>query len=180
MNTLLDELDVPFTFRVQTSPLSGDLRIAWRVSLVLLVLLHSRARRASLQKLHVVNWASRTPESRELFLRFMRQTATKDELNPRIGTQPEPRHRLCYRRGLVSHESGSRLKLTPRGQNAAEEIDQTADCLSVEKNFLQDDKAVSYRGEHRRLTELGSNHMSLKLRQLHLRVQTPAACTAVD
>jgi len=39
METLLSDINIPFTFRQRPTPLAGDLRPAWRMSLVLLMLL---------------------------------------------------------------------------------------------------------------------------------------------
>ena len=49
-----------FSFRRRPTPVPADLRIAWRVSLILLMLLASRSNRASLAKLHILNDAIRS------------------------------------------------------------------------------------------------------------------------
>lgn len=136
MDTFLDQLDVPFTFRAQPSPLPGDLRIAWRIALLLLILLHSRGQKASLQKLHVLNWASRTAETRRLFFRFVRRTLDKDELIPRIEPSLNRAVDFALGEGLVRIENAKNLKLTPRGLGTAKQIDEAPDCLVDEKSFL--------------------------------------------
>jgi hypothetical protein len=45
-------LDGPFELLARPEPLPGDLRLAWGLALVLLILGRSRGKRASLQKLH--------------------------------------------------------------------------------------------------------------------------------
>jgi hypothetical protein len=56
-----------FSFVRRPVPVPGDLRIAWRLSLLLMMLGTSRSKKASLVKLHVLNDAvrSQTPAARE-------------------------------------------------------------------------------------------------------------------
>ena len=49
-----------FSFNSRPLPIPGDLRIQWRVSLILLMLGYSRGKRASLPKLHILNNALRS------------------------------------------------------------------------------------------------------------------------
>ena len=48
-----------FSFERRATPVPGDLRIAWRVALILVMLGCSRSNRASLAKLHILNDAVR-------------------------------------------------------------------------------------------------------------------------
>lgn len=62
-----DELSLrPFSFRRRPIPVPGDLRISWRVALILIMLGHSRSNRASLAKLHVLNDAIRSGQHQGL------------------------------------------------------------------------------------------------------------------
>jgi hypothetical protein len=62
-----NEIALPrFSFRRRPIPVPGDLRIAWRVALILLMLGHSRANRASLAKLHILNDAIRSNQHHRL------------------------------------------------------------------------------------------------------------------
>jgi hypothetical protein len=58
--------DGRFSFQRRPIPVPGDLRIAWRVSLILLMLVASRSSRASLAKLHILNDAIRSNQVRRL------------------------------------------------------------------------------------------------------------------
>jgi hypothetical protein len=49
-----------FTFAQRALPVPGDLRISWRVSILLIILSQARSQRASIAKLHVVNDAVRS------------------------------------------------------------------------------------------------------------------------
>lgn len=55
-----------FSFERRPVPVPGDLRIAWRVALILLMLAYSRSHRASLAKLHILNDAIRSEQHRRL------------------------------------------------------------------------------------------------------------------
>lgn len=61
-----DVLDRPerFSFQSRPIPVPGDLRIEWRVSLIVLMLGYSRAKQASLPKLHILNDAIRSSRER--------------------------------------------------------------------------------------------------------------------
>jgi hypothetical protein len=137
MNALLDRLDVPFTFSPQPSSLPGDLRITWRIALVLLILLHSRSQKASLQKLHVMNWASRTAANRRLFFQFARNVINKDQLVPRIEPSLNRAVDFALAEELIRIENAKNLKLTSKGYEAAQQIDEAIDCLTEEKSFLK-------------------------------------------
>jgi hypothetical protein len=58
-------LDGPFELTSRPEPVPGDLRMAWGIALVILILGPSRGMRASLQKLHFMAHSARTKESRE-------------------------------------------------------------------------------------------------------------------
>lgn len=55
-----------FSFRSRPIAVPGDLRIEWRVSLIVLMLGNSRAKQASLAKLHILNDAIRASRSEHL------------------------------------------------------------------------------------------------------------------
>ena len=59
MNTP-DFASTRFSFKRRPTPVPGDMRIAWRVSLILLMLSASRSSKASLAKLHILNDAIRS------------------------------------------------------------------------------------------------------------------------
>jgi hypothetical protein len=136
METLLSDIDIPFTFRQRPTPLAGDLRPAWRMSLVLLMLLHSRGKKATLQKLHVLNSACRSINTRRDFLRYVAGEARKDEIIPRVEPSLNRALNLARGEGLVEIEKGKNIKLTATGLKFAERLNETSDCLDAEKAFL--------------------------------------------
>ena len=60
--TQLDLAHQQFSFQRRPVPVPGDLRIAWRVALILVMLGFSRSNRASLAKLHILNDAVRSDQ----------------------------------------------------------------------------------------------------------------------
>lgn len=137
METLLENIDVPFTFKERRSPLAGDLRPAWRISLVLLMLLHSRGKKATLQKLHVLNSACRSAEARRAYLAYIAGTARKEEIVPRVEPSLNRALNLARGEGLVELENGKNIQLTTTGLTIARQIDAAHDCLDIEKVFLK-------------------------------------------
>ena len=137
MNDLINEIDIPFSFTERPTPLAGDLRPAWRVGLILLMLLNSRGQKATLQKLHLLNSACRSEETRRAFLRYTQGEARKDEIVPRV--EPSLIRAVNFARGegLIAIEKGKNLKLTPKGANTASQLDSAEDCMVVEKAFLR-------------------------------------------
>lgn len=158
METLLANIDIPFTFRQRPTPLVGDLRPVWRISLVLLMLLHSRGKKATLQKLHVMNSACRSPDTRRDFLRYVQGNARKDEIIPRVEPSLNRALNLARGEGLVEIEKGKNIKLTPAGLRLANQIDETSDCLEAEKAFL---KAVESFATEGRVEDLFTWNISL-------------------
>jgi hypothetical protein len=64
--TEIDLANRRFSFRRRPVPVPGDLRIAWRVALIMAMLGSSRANRASLAKLHIINDAIRSGQQDRL------------------------------------------------------------------------------------------------------------------
>lgn len=64
--TEIDLANRRFSFRRRPVPVPGDLRLAWRVALIIVMLGSSRANRASLAKLHIINDAIRSGQQERL------------------------------------------------------------------------------------------------------------------
>lgn len=138
--TLLLKIDVPFTFTRRPEPLPPDLRPNWRVAMLLLLLRSCRSEKASLEKLHVLNWALRTPESRRRFLAYIEGKGNLDDVIIRF--EPGLNRAIDFARGegLVKMENGIRVKLTNRGSSITQQIDRIEDCMAEERKFLEEVK----------------------------------------
>ena len=131
------EIDVPFSFTERPTPLPGDLRPAWRVSLILLMLFNSRGQKATFQKLHLLNSACRSKDTRNAFFRYTQGEVRKDEIIPRVEPSLIRAVNLARGEGLIEVEKGRNLKLTPKGQQVAIQLNAIEDCMAVEKQFLR-------------------------------------------
>jgi len=138
--TTLLRIDVPFIFTRRPEPLPPDLRPNWRVAMLLLLLRSCRSEKASLEKLHVLNWAIRTPESRRRFLAYVKGEGNPDDVIIRF--EPGLNRAIDFVRGegLVKIENGKRVKLTDRGSNIAQQIDRNRDCMVEERRFFEEVK----------------------------------------
>jgi hypothetical protein len=143
MEALKPDIEIPFQFTERPTPLAGDLRPVWRIGLILLILLHSRGQKATLQKLHLLNSVSRSHAAREAYLRYASGLAKKDEIIPRI--EPSLNRALNFARGqgLLEIEKGKNIKLTGAGLGAAQKLDEEAECLTAEREFLKAVKSFS-------------------------------------
>jgi hypothetical protein len=137
MPSLFDSLlDGPFALTARPEPLPGDLRIGWGVALVVLILGRSRAKRASLQKLHFLAHAIRTRESRaEVEKLFSGALRPSDVL---VRVEPWLTRALAFARAaqLIDMERGRAARLTAPGEEFLDALYASADLFSDEKQFL--------------------------------------------
>lgn len=136
----MSELSTGIVFHNRPKPISGDLRVIWRVSVLLLVLQHSRGRKASFAKLHVINDALRSAESREKLLAILESKAPR--LQWRLRVEPALTRAIDHLVGERFAEWGIRglrstLFLTPRGLVAARAVDEKEGVLGTEKEFIR-------------------------------------------
>lgn len=138
MNQLQALFSSPFVFRDQPVSVPADLRPIWRLSLLMLVLNRScRQGKASLQKLHVLNWALRTPESRHAMIEALEGTSAPDTALVRF--DPALNKTLDFARGegLVEVLDGPRYQITPKGLAIAEDLAKDPNAFMVEQSFLE-------------------------------------------
>ena len=96
--------------------------------------------------------------TRRAFLRYVQGEAQKDEIIPRVEPSLNRALNLARGEGLVEIEKGKNIKLTPAGLNLAKRLDETSDCLEVEKTFL---KAVESFATEGRIEDLFTWNISL-------------------
>jgi hypothetical protein len=129
-----------FSFQRRPTPVPGDLRISWRVALILVMLGCSRSNRASLAKLHILNDAVRSDQHDRL----------KDALN---GAHPDPswsfRVEPAFARAVdfvvgeklatwTKATGRTALQLTKVGIEAAEAVMGLEDALVTERAIVSD------------------------------------------
>jgi len=131
-------LDGPFALTPRPEPVPGDLRVAWGIALVVLILNNSRGKRASLQKLHFLAHSARTRQTRvEAQEVFARQRRPSDFV---VRVEPWLNRAMAFARGagLIDLEKGKSAKLTPRGLQVGEALYQNHTMCTEEKAFLQE------------------------------------------
>ena len=127
-----------FSFVRRPTPVPGDLRIVWRLSVVLLMVGTSRGNKASLAKLNVLNEALRSPAAMG---RLESIIAGKEVPSSwRVRVEPALGRAIDFVVGEkladwteLSQRAG--LALTQAGIKAFESI-QKSDALAGEKEFL--------------------------------------------
>lgn len=128
-----------FSFRRRSLPVPGDLRIEWRVSLIVLMLGYSRARQASLAKLHILNDAVRFERSAHLLDMVV---AAKPGMLPwTFRIEPAFARAVDFVVGdklasWTTSSGRSALQLTTAGVALFEKLKAEADILSVERAML--------------------------------------------
>jgi hypothetical protein len=135
--SLLDSLlDGPFELTLQPGPVPGDLRPAWGIALILLILGRSRGRRASLQKLHFLAHSVRTRETRQ-----EAQGVFEGALRPAdfvVRVEPWLNRAIAFAKaaGLIELERGRSVKLTEDGIETLNAVRTIETALAEEKAFI--------------------------------------------
>jgi hypothetical protein len=104
--------------------------------LALLMTRCCRQGRATLQKLHVLNWALRTPEGREALLEALDGHGTPDSNLVRF--DPALNKTLDFARAeqLVVQLEGGRYQVTTKGITLAEQLEEDQTSFVSERSFL--------------------------------------------
>lgn len=129
-----------FSFRRRPVPVPGDLRIAWRVALIMAMLGNSRASRASLAKLHILNDAIRSGQQDRLRT-ILSTPGAAVPWNLRV--EPAFARAIDYVVGenlaLWTKASGrAALQLTKSGIDAAIAVSRVEDALVGERAAIID------------------------------------------
>jgi hypothetical protein len=134
---LLDALlDGPFELTSRPEPVPGDLRLAWGMALVILILGRCRGKRASLQKLHFMAHSTRTHEARAETTRVLEGRLPTSTLIVRVEPWLSRALAFAHAAGLVKLERGTHAKLTDEGIIALNRMSAADSVLADEKAFL--------------------------------------------
>ena len=133
----MPELDAPFTFTQRPIDLPSDLRPAWRIALVVLLLKNCcRQSKARFRQLHVLNWGARSPENRNALEQAIGGQIPFDTVLVRIEPSLNRAVDLALGEGLVKRNAGDQIELTKQGHDFAGEIEKNAALLRPEKEFM--------------------------------------------
>lgn len=130
-----------FSFSERPTPVPGDLRINWRLSVLLLILENSRARKASLAKLYIISDAVRSELSRQQLGRVLSENLLPLEWTVRVEPALARAVDLLVGEGLarwIQMSGKAGIEATPVGAAAAAEIASTPDVLIHEKVVISE------------------------------------------
>jgi len=136
--SILEYMTIRFSFSERPGTIPPDLRPVWRIAVLLLILNSSRGKHASLKRLHVLNWAIRTPESRKQFATRMDPQAPQHGATIRFEPGLGRALVLAEAEGLIQITRGATAQLTNRGRQIADEIEACDACLSEERQFMHE------------------------------------------
>ncbi len=125
-------------FRVtrRPDPLPVDLRMSWRVGIILLSLAASRANRASREKLLLLNYAMRNPDSQDSFVDVLSGRQSPFFLQVRVDPGLGRALDFAVGLGLVKWVGGKRVQLTETGLRFADALDGDEAIMAAEKRLL--------------------------------------------
>jgi hypothetical protein len=135
----LEELlpNSPFVFRRRPVSVPGDLRISWRLALLILVLAYSRGKKASLAKLHLVADGLRSEGGKNRLVYILTDSRAQPEWPFRVEPALARAIDMAKGEGLIVPESGPAYRLTTKGARAAEGVKGLQGVLDQERAFLE-------------------------------------------
>lgn len=137
LNIEIPELKTEFFFRRRPVAIPGDLRPAWRIGLLVLLLNNCcRSSRTSLARLHVLGWGIRTKENQRKLKAAIAGNLTPDSLIVRFDPFLNRALDFANGEGLVCRHEGSKIELTLSGKKLAEELAQEETVYTDEKRFI--------------------------------------------
>lgn len=143
-NGTLKDLQIPelctsFFFRRRPIAVPGDLRPAWRIGLLMLLLKKCcRHSRSSLTRIHVLDWAVRTPDNQPPLLALLSKAVTPDSLMVRFDPALNRAIDFALGEGLMQRIAGSRIELTRNGDVLANDIIKDEALYPAEKSFVDE------------------------------------------
>lgn len=130
-----------FSFRARPIAVPGDLRIEWRVSLIMLMLGNSRSKQASLAKLHILNDAIRSSQGGHLLELVIKAKSGKMPWTFRV--EPAFARAVDFVVGdklatWTTTAGRAALQLTVQGIRLFDALNGEADVLTTEKVVLKE------------------------------------------
>jgi len=129
-----------FSFESRPIPVPGDLRINWRIALILMMLALCRGKKASLAKLHILNDAVRSGRSRTRLESYL---ATSDLPSTwQVRVEPAFGRALDFVIGegfanWIKMSGKAGIQITESGLSAHARLKTLDGVLEEEKAFLQ-------------------------------------------
>ncbi len=136
----MSDTSTSFVFKERPKPCAGDMRISWRISVTLLALSHSRGKKASFAKLHVLNDAIRSQASRDKLALILEGMIPSYKWRLRVEPAFSRALDFMVGEGLAEWSISSNrtiLTLTKKGEETAQQIDFQDNLLIDERAFLR-------------------------------------------
>ncbi len=149
-----------FSFSPRPIPVPGDLRINWRIAVILLILRSSRSGKASLAKLYIVSDAVKSEKTRVHLTRLLAESLLPLEWVIRVEPALARAVDLLVGEGLARWSSVSGrmgIEATPVGVQLAEELQKIDDVLIRERGIISE---ISRPITEAKVTEILSRHGS--------------------
>ena len=123
-------------FTRRSTNIPGDFRIAWRLSVLCLLLRRGRANTLALEHLHVLWWSVRSEATRSLLLRWFKGEGRPDEMLVRFDPSLSVTLDLALGQHLAEITDSGAVRLTANGAALADAVLVQDDALVEEKTFL--------------------------------------------
>lgn len=136
---LAEAFSVPhigLSFQRRPSSVPADLRLGWRISALTLILDQCRGKTANLEQVHLLTWALRSAETRELIARWFDGSQRPDDLVVRFDPSMTRTITLCVAGGIVRWNANHTITLLEPGIELVSDVRGAADVMGPEKAFL--------------------------------------------
>lgn len=136
--TEAEGLQIPAGFHKRPRSIEARRRIAYRTSLLVLVLSRFNRNAAKLQNVHLFMWATRTARTRGMLSAWWSGRRFATTQMQRLDPDLQITVRLAIADGLVAvrGQGQQRIHLTDKGTQLADAIDGEQEILLVEKRYL--------------------------------------------
>ena len=151
VNATFEKLfDIPFTFHARPRPIACELRPVWRLHALALILNKCHGGQANMEQLHVMNWATRTDETRRAFIEFLDGRRSPSQMIVRYDPSLNRTVHFAFAEELVTRRELQlsldvirnttsppyRVSLSKKGRELVKEIQSMDDCFVELKQFL--------------------------------------------
>jgi hypothetical protein len=115
MYSITDRFAIPFRFQTRDMSLPPDMRTSWRLPVLLMLLSKCHGDAATLGQAHVLNWAIRSAEGRNAFLRAYRGSRQLGDVIQRFDPTLDRTIDFAIGCGLAQLTLSGRVRLTESG-----------------------------------------------------------------
>jgi hypothetical protein len=131
------DIDQPFSFRRKPIPVPAEARPPWKLAELLVMLkVSSRGGKSSLKRLHLLNWAVRSPANRLRFKESREAVLPLFRFNVRFEPAFSRAIDLATGENLVEWVGGDRVQLSAEGSDLAQKILEEPGVLQDERDFF--------------------------------------------